>query len=162
MNYSLKKKKILCMGIFGVMLLSGCKNSNTIDNIKNDSKNINVNKQVYYPKEQLYLIFDIETRKCQEFVLKKSVSASNKVSEEIYNIKKNEVILGTDIPGDKNDIYYRYLKDLPNVVFIENLSDYLPGINVKNYYTISEIRFLEPYIYDAVLRKNEERKVLVR
>ena len=162
MNHSLKKKKILYMGLFGVMLLSGCKDNNSNNNINKKQVPISIDNQAYYPKEQIYLIFDMESGKCQEFVLKKSISNSNQVSEEIYNVLKEDVVLETNIPGDKNDIYYRYLKSLPNVVFLENLDEYLPGIIMKNYYTISEIRLLEPYIFNAILRKNEEIKDLVR
>lgn len=160
------KKKLIALGLLGVMLgTTGCKNNNNF-NIDLDTKSSNIinlkrGNQFYYNKENIYLLFDMKTGRCKEYVINNRVNFNNDVVEEIYDIEKNIVIFSDKYKNGEHDVYYNYLYNNPGVFFI-CLGDCFANNEVKDYYSIDEIKFLEPYIYNAIINSNNNKKVLVK
>ncbi|MBQ8891849.1 MAG: hypothetical protein IJ068_03180 [Bacilli bacterium] len=168
MNLKLKKKKLMYMGLLGMMLvMNGCKNSSNSSDINTQVEvlnkiNLKIDNTFYYKKENVYLIYDMQSAKCKEYVINNHVNQNNLVVEEIYDIQNDTVVFSDMYENGEHDIYYRFLRNNPRVVFLDDLGDYFPNKKLKDYYSIDEIRFLEPYIYNAIVNKNNETKVLVK
>jgi len=146
MNTKLKlhKKKLLYMGTLGLML--AINNSNVLAEENMFTKNDN---NTYYRREQIYLIFDMKSGNCQEYLLNKKEN-NNYVLEEIYDIENNTVKFSDMVTKKEHEVYLNYLKNNPSIVFLEDLSEYFSNIDIKEYYTLNEIKFLEPYIFNRI------------
>ena len=173
MSLDKEKKKLIYMGIFGIMVglngletvfSNGNQSSTTptiqldIDNL--DKVNLNTDNKLYYSKENTYLIFDIKTGTCHEYVLNNYINFNNEFVSEIYDVVNDKVIFSDKNSNGIDNVYYDYLKSSSIVVFLRDLEKYFPDMEVKDSYSLDEIRYLEPYIYNIILNQFENQKVL--
>ena len=147
----LHKKKLLYMGVLGLML--------TMNNSKCLSEEkLYYGKEKYhtYKRDQIYLIFDMKSGNCQEYLLNIRVNNDN-VLEEIYDLDNCVIKFSDIVSKEEHDIYLRHLKNSSNIVFLEDLEDYFSNTSIKEYYTLDEIKFLEPYIFNIIENKYLEK-----
>ena len=162
------KKKLITIGVLGVMVgTSGCKNvdENGVPVIKSIPKTYNsFNKYVedivrdfevhkICKTENVYLLYDKETFEVKEYIFNNIFELfSKKYGIELYDIDSEELICYNNGIDDivYNEDYYKYLIDNNYIVSLANLSNYIEDIEVKEYYTLDEIRELEPQILESL------------
>lgn len=102
-----------------------------------------------YNSENIFLIYDKDDYSCEEyftdFILRKGSSV-------IYDLE-NENLLAYREPLEGVDINYQYFVDLAEEnygVALKDAPTYVEGCEVKEYYTLDEIKTLEQEIGEGV------------
>ena len=157
MNKLIKyKNKLIAMGLLGIMIgTSGCQGQDNQLFDNGTSSTITINNNYYYKRENIYIIMD-KNGNCQEFFLN-----NDKLVEKIYDIENSNVIFANVLKNGEDDIYYNYLENNLNVIFFKDLEYYLPHDEIKNYYSLKEIKALEYYLFNISNDKHKS-KVLVK
>lgn len=155
------KKRLLALGLAGVMLgTAGCasnKDENEVpEHVSISSEYSNVDdyyKYVIqngetvklYNSANVYLLFDKETYDVSEYIYRDHVTWFGGV--ELYDLKSEEMLVyGDGINTTYNKEYYKYIIDNNYQVCLTEVSDYVEGHTDKDYYSLDEIRELEPQI----------------
>lgn len=161
------KKKLIALGILGVMIgTSGCKNvdENGIPIRQSIPSKYNLyNKYVQdvvrdgkadklCKTKNVCLFYDKETLEVKEYIYDYSFKLFDETyGGDFYDIETEELIFHNDGFGnDYNKQYFLYLIDNNYVISLSDLSNYIEEINVKEYYTLEEIRELEPKILESL------------
>ncbi len=154
------KKKLLALGLVGMMLgVTGCtsldengvpkrvKISSYYSNVEDYYKYaIQDGKAVkLYNSSNIYLLFNKETYEVSEFIYRDYVTWFGGV--ELYDLESEEMLVyGDGINTEYNEDYYKYILNNNYQVCLNEVSDYVEGHDSKEYYSLGEIRKLEPQI----------------
>lgn len=165
------KKQLLSLTLASLMLSStGCSKTDgqrqaipaELSHIEDYSKYIISNEIAIkvYDSEYLYVLFDKETYEAKEYVYDTQFSLLGKnYGGELYDLSTEELIAyssGISSESTYNESFYEELVKNSYIVPIKNVNDYIEGIEVKDYYSIDELKELEPEILKSVKKINEE------
>ena len=159
------KRRLLALGLAGLVVgTAGCsfndKDKNDIPGrviISTDYSNVddyckyiihNDEAVKIYNSSNVYLLFNKETYEVSEYLY-----YSNKMFDglgiyiELYDLPSEEMLVYSDgIDTIYNEDYYNYLIENNYQVCLADASDYVEGHTSKEYYSLREIRELEPQI----------------
>ena len=157
------KKRLLALGLAGVMFgTTGCtsvKNgepsrilisqeySNVEDYYKYVVKNGEAVKQ--YNSQNVYLLYDKETYEVKEYIFNSGVTWFG--GAELYDLITEEMLVyGDGIATTYNKEFYEYLIENNYQVCLNEVSDYIEGHMMKEFYSLDEIRKLEPLVEESL------------
>lgn len=167
------KKKLLVLGLAGVMLgTAGCasnkdegnKDENGVpklfsistkySNVDEYYKYVIQNGQAVklYNSANVYLLFNKETYEVSEYIYyKRNILGGLGTYVELYNLPNESLLVYSDgISTTYNEEYYKYLIENSYQVCLLDANDYVEGHNDKEYYSLDEIRELEPRIAEGL------------
>jgi len=159
------KKRLLALGLAGVMIgTAGCasiKDENGIpkhvsisseySNVDDYYKYVMQNGEAVklYNSANVYLLFDKETYEVSEYIYRDYVTWFGGV--ELYDLESEEMLVyGNGINTAYNKEYYKYIIENNYQVCLTAVSDYVEGHTGKDYYSLDEIRELEPQIAESL------------
>ena len=158
------KKRLIALGLASSMLgITGCANNKNEDeipklvsipseysNVDNYYKYVIQNNEAIklYNSQNLYLLFNKDTYEISEYIYYKNNILGGLGSHvELYDLSNESLLVYCDgINKPYNDEYYNYIIENNYQVHLNKVSDYVEGHNNKEYYSIDEIRELEPQI----------------
>ena len=162
------EKSILALGLTGVILGTvGCKSNEKTDRMIIDKKYSNVEDYYkfsmqngeaikLYNSENLYLLYNKETYEVNEYIFKNNVTWFG--GAELYDLESEEMLVyGDGINTTYNEEFYADLIENNYQVPITQVSDYVEGYKDKDYYSLDEIKKLEPEILDSLKIINEAK-----
>ena len=162
------KKRLLAVGLAGVMLgTAGCasnKDENGIPkhvSISSEYSNVdNYYKYIIqddepvklYNSANVYLLFNKETYEVSEYIYyERDVLGGLGRHIELYDLSNENMIFYCDgINTTYNEKYYNYLRENNYHVCLTEVSDYIEGYTGKKYYSLDEIKELEPQIAEGL------------
>ena len=106
-----------------------------------------------YKGENLAVAINKETYEVKEYIFREG-----SISGEIYDLNTGYLIVDVFIlttPNDASIKNNRVILDNNYVVEFRNINDYIEGHNLQEYYTLEEIKNLEPHIIESVKKINE-------
>lgn len=159
------KKRLLALGLAGVMIgTAGCasnKDENGIpkhvsisseySNVDDYYKYVMQNGEAVklYNSANVFLLFDKETYEVSEYIYRDHVTWFGGV--ELYDLESEEMLVyGDGINHAYNEEYYKYIIENNYQVCLTEVSDYVEGHTGKDYYSLNEIRELEPQIAESL------------
>lgn len=99
-----------------------------------------------YNSQNIYLLFDKETYEVTEYIYYNRI-----IGCELYDLSSENMIFYSDGIGiSYNDEYFNYLIENNYQVCLAETSDYVEEHTSKEYYSIDEIRELEPQIAEGL------------
>ena len=114
-----------------------------------------------YKGENISLVINKETFEIKECIYRNSV-----ITAQIYDLSTGYLIVDANIASLKSDADYKnYEKLIENSYIVEfvNISDYIEDEELKEWYSLDEIKKLEPRIIESLKIINEyESKVKVK
>ena len=158
------KKRLLALGLAGVMLgTAGCtsnKDENGIpkhvsisseySNVDDYYKYVMQNGEAVklYNSANVYLLFNKETYEVSEYIYyERNILGGLGTHVELYDLPNENMIVYSDgISTTYNEEYYKYLIENNYQVCLTEVSDYVEGHTGKEYYSLDEIKELEPQI----------------
>ena len=158
------KKRLLALGLAGVMLgTAGCtsnKDENGIpkhvsisseySNVDDYYKYVMQNGEAVklYNSANVYLLFNKETYEVSEYIYyERNILGGLGTHVELYDLPNENMIVYSDgIRTTYNEEYYKYLIENNDQVCLTEVSDYVEGHTGKEYYSLDEIKELEPQI----------------
>ena len=158
------KKRLLALGLAGVMLgTAGCTSnkdengvpkrvsiSSEYSNVDDYYKYVMQNGEAVklYNSANVYLLFNKETYEVSEYIFyKKNILGGLGSHVELYDLPNENMIVYSDgISTTYNEEYYKYIIENNYQVCLTEVSDYVEGHTGKDYYSLDEIRELEPQI----------------
>ena len=156
------KKRLLALGVAGIMLgTTGCQSVIEEEGAPNRYA---ISSEYYdfddyyrfgvrsgeavkiYKTENVYILFDKESFEAREFIY--DTTFLDYYGGQLYNLETEELLVYDNgiSGGTQNENYYKFLLNNNYVVPLKNLSDYVEGENPQEFYSIDEIRELEPQI----------------
>ena len=174
-NSSLKKRTALVSALLTLLLFSGCKQDipedwpKEFNYISQDNNNLNDFRKtvirngkpvVVYSGANLAVAINKETYEVKEYLFYEGV-----ISGKVFDLNTGYLIVDVFIGDSENsyaNINNSYILDNCYVVELRNIGDYIEGEELKEYYTLDEIKELEPAIVDAVKLIYEGSMRLVR
>lgn len=154
------KKRLLALGLAGVMISSsGCNKkekeiSSEYSNVENYYKYVIQNNEAVklYNSENVYLLFNKETYEVNEYLYNdKDVLLGLTNQIELYDLKNENMLVYSDgMSTTFNEEYYKYLLENNYQVCLTDVSDYIEGHIRKEYYSLEEIKELEPQIAEGL------------
>ena len=157
------KKRLLALGLAGVMLGStGCtsnKNENENDipsrisiskeysNIENYYKYViqNGKTEKLYNSQNVYLLYNKETYEVNEYIFQNNITWFG--GAELYDLETEEMLAyGNGLATSYNEEFYKYLIENNYQVCLNTVSDYVENHIAKEYYSLDEIKELEEQI----------------
>lgn len=159
------KKNLLSLGVLStVCFMSGCGSDDVIpeitpvperySNIEDYYEfSIQDGEAVqYYNSDNVYLLYDKESYNVTEYIYASSdILFGLARHTEVYDLVTEEMIVYCDGLGTVyNEEYYNYLLDNNYQVCLNEVSSYVEDYVDKDYYTIDEIRALEPQIEEGL------------
>jgi len=167
------KKRIIAIGLLGVMLTTaGCQyDKNGKPKLKKIHPNYNHidNYRTYiirngeaicvYNANNIIIAVDKKTYESEEYLWDyKDILLGR--SGELYDLESEEMLVYSDgIATGFNEFYVNdYLKNNFYCINFTKLANYIEGIVVKDYYTLEEIKEIEPLLIEAV-KKIDQTKV---
>lgn len=162
--------------VIGMTSLSGCKENKEEDNAPekyiiskdNDSYHYDnfVNYKIengkavcYYKGENICLTINKETSEITEYICEYG-SFLWEETLDAYEIPSGNMIIAKDTIGGKTIDYYNYIKETCDIISFIDISNYIEGATCKEWYTLDEIKELEPLILDSYLKITELQKEL--
>lgn len=159
------KKRLFALGLVGVILeTAGCtssKNENgepSIVSISQEHSNIedyykyvmqNGKAVKLYNSQNVYLLYNKETYEVNEYIFQNHVTWFGGV--ELYDLETKEMLVyGDGIATTYNEGFYRYLIENNYQVCLNEACDYVEGHVDKEYYSLDEIKELEPQIEESL------------
>ena len=112
-----------------------------------------------YDSNNVYLYFDKETYEVKEFLFAYRFSfLGDGYGGEFYELPSEELVAYSDgIQTSFNKKYYSYITDNNYEIHLTDIEDYIEGISLNDYYSLDEIRELEPQLVEALKLINEEK-----
>lgn len=175
LNEVIKKGVILTNVFFTLTSVSACSSQKPTDwptdfyyvsqednNFKDFTKTIIKNGEpttVYYGSN-IAIAINKETYEVDEYIFYKS-----SISGKIFDLKTEYLIVDISITTTFNNINVKnnnIILDNCYVVEFKDISDYIEGETLKEYYTLEEIKKLEPEIVESVKKINEYNKKLIK
>ena len=176
---SRKENKELVLGVLKALLIAGASfgvvalNSEVKAEIKNESFNedprleslddevrslvslykygvVNGEATKLYDSEHVYFIYDKDDCSCEEYL---SGFITPKAAAVIYDLDTEKLLAYKEFGFGTTDINYThfsYLEDANYEVRLSDASDYVEGLDVKDYYSLDEIKELGKKIGDGV------------
>ncbi len=162
------KKGLLALGLAGVMIgTAGCtsnkdekgvpKNvsiSSEYSNIDDYYKYVMQNGKAVklYNSANVYLLFNKETYEVSEYIYyRRNILGGLGSHVELYDLPNENMIVYSDgISTTYNEEYYKYLIENNYQVCLTEASDYVEGHTGKEYYSLDEIKELEPQIAESL------------
>ena len=162
------KKRLLALGLAGVMIgTAGC-TSNKDE--KGVPKNVSISSEYstvddyykyvmqngeavkLYNSANVYLLFNKETYEVSEYIYyRRNVLGGLGSHVELYDLPNENMIVYSDgISTTYNEEYYKYLIENNYQVCLTGASDYVEGHTGKEYYSLDEIKELEPQIAESL------------
>ena len=158
------KKRLLALGLSGVMLgTAGCTSNKDENGVpkRNDIPSKYSNIEGYYKyviqngeavklykAENVYLLFDKETYDVKEYIFDIVFGI---YGGQLYDLESEELLVYSGgISYTYNEEYNNYLKENNYQVCLKDISDYVEGDVGKEYYSLDEIRELEPQIAEGL------------
>ena len=157
------KKRLLALGLAGVMLgTTGCISrdengvpkrvsiSSEYSNVDDYYKYVMQNGEAVklYNSANVYLLFNRETYEVSEYIYRNHVTWFGGV--ELYDLESEEMLVHSDGIIACNEDYYKYIIENNYQVCLTEVSDYVEGHTGKDYYSLDEIRELEPQIAESL------------
>ena len=157
------KKRLLALGLAGVMLgTTGCISrdengvpkrvsiSSEYSNVDDYYKYVMQNGEAVklYNSANVYLLFNRETYEVSEYIYRNHVTWFGGV--ELYDLESEEMLVHSDGIIAYNEGYYKYIIENNYQVCLTEVSDYVEGHTGKDYYSLDEIRELEPQIAESL------------
>lgn len=160
------KKKLMALGLAGVMLgTAGCtssKNENGGEpnrvSISQEHSNVedyykyamqNGKAVKLYNSQNVYLLYNKETYEVNEYIFQNQVTWLG--GAELYDLETEEMLFYSDgINTTYNREFYEYLIENNYQVCLNEVSDYVEDHVAKEYYSLDEIRELEPQIEESL------------
>lgn len=167
------KKRLLALGLVGVMMgTTGCTNTN---NENGEPKRYAISQDYYnfdeyykyaiqngepvklYNSQNVYLLYNKDTYEVNEYIYHDYIINFFK-SVELYDLETEEMLAYTNgIATKYNGEFYSYLIQNNYQVCLNEVSDYVEGHAVKDYYTLEEIKELEPLVRESLKIINEAK-----
>lgn len=162
------KKRLLALGLAGVMIgTAGCtsnKDENGIpkhvsisseySNIDDYYKYVMQNGEAVklYNSANVYLLFNKETYEVSEYIYyRRNILGGLGSHVELYDLPNENMIVYSDgISTTYNEEYYKYLMENNYQVCLTEASDYVERHTGKEYYSLDEIKELEPQIAESL------------
>ena len=162
------KKRLLALGLAGVMLgTAGCTSnkdengvpkhvsiSSEYSNVDDYYKYVMQNGEAVklYNSANVYLLFNKETYEVSEYIFyKKNILGGLGSHVELYDLPNENMLVYSDgISTTYNEEYYKYIIENNYQVCLTEVSDYVEGHTGKEYYSLDEIRELEPQIAESL------------
>lgn len=170
------KKRLIALGLAGVMFgASGCTKSKDENkepsrvSISQEYSNIddyyiyvirNGEAVKLYNAQNVYLLYNKETYEVNEYIFKSPVTMFG--GAELYDLETEEMLAyGDGIATAYNEEFYQYLVASNYQVCIADAGNYVEGLAVMDYYSLDEIKELEPQIEKGLKIINKSKaKVL--
>jgi len=119
------------------------------------------NAVCYYKGENIYLAINKETNEITEYICDYGwISFFEEEILDAYEIPSGDMIIAKDTIGGKPIDYYNYIKETCDIISFIDISNYIEGATCKEWYTLDEIKELEPLILDGYLKITELQKEL--
>ena len=127
-----------------------------------------------YKSENVYLLIDKETKEVSEYLCVTSKGNSKNWFESIILKKDDDITEVFEIPGGDLICYYyseingkgldylNYLKEKSDIIRLKDLELYIDSEPLKEWYSLSEIKELEPRIVEAFVKIDLATKRLIR
>ena len=162
------KKRLLALGLVGVMLgTAGCTSnkdengvpkrvsiSSEYSNVDDYYKYVMQNGEAVklYNSANVYLLFNKETYEVSEYIFyKKNILGGLGSHVELYDLQNENMIVYSDgISTTYNEEYYKYIIENNYQFCLTEVSDYVEGHTGKEYYSLDEIKELEPQIAESL------------
>lgn len=162
------KKRLLALGLAGVMLGTASCTSNKDENgvpkhvsISSEYSNVddyykyvmqNGEAVKLYNSANVYLLFNKETYEVSEYIYYiRNILGGLGSHVELYDLSNENMIVYSDgISTTYNEEYYKYLIENNYQVCLTEVSDYVEGHTGKEYYSLDEIKELEPQIAESL------------
>lgn len=159
------KRRLIALGLAGVMIgTTGCSIgsddnevperssiSSSYSNVEDYYKYVIKNGEAIklYNSQNVYLLFNIETYKVSEYIYSTGVTLFG--GAELYDLESEEMLAyGDGINTTYNSEYFKYILKNNYQVCLKDVSDYVEGHVNKEYYSLDEIRELEPQIAEGL------------
>ena len=159
------KRAILALGVAGVMgVTTGCSLDDN-EPVKRAISTKYSNPDAYYKyimqdgeavkaynKDNIYLLFNKENYDLSEYIYEgRYILGGLATHIELYDLESEEMLYFTDgIDTTYNERFYSYILEHNYQVCLKDISDYVEDVDVKDYYTLDEIRALEPQILESL------------
>ena len=162
------KKRLLALGLAGVMLgTAGCTSnkdengvpkhvsiSSEYSNVDDYYKYVMQNGEAVklYNSANVYLLFNKKTYEVSEYIYyRRNILGGLGSHVELYDLQNEDMVVYCDgISTAYNEEYYKYLIENNYQVCLTEVSDYVEGHTGKGYYSLDEIRELEPQISESL------------
>lgn len=162
------KKRLLALGLAGVMIgTAGCASnkdengvpkhvsiSSEYSNVDDYYKYVMQNGEAVklYNSANVYLLFNKETYEVSEYIYyRRNILGGLGTHVELYDLPNESMLVYSDgIDTTYNEEYYKYLIENNYQVCLTEVSDYVEGHTGKEYYSLDEIRELEPQIAEGL------------
>lgn len=105
-----------------------------------------------YNSSNVYLLFNKETYEVSEYIYyKMDVLGGLGRSVELYDLSTENMLVYCDgMLTTYNEEYYNYIRENNYQVCLTETFDYVEGHTSKEYYSLEEIRELEPKIAESL------------
>ena len=160
------KKRLISLGLASVMVgITGCNNSD--NNVNEEPSRIaisdkynnfedyykyamkNGEAEKLYNSKNVYLLYNKETYDVNEYIFTNEVTIFG--GAELYDLETEEMLVyGDGIATTYNRNYFEYLVENNYQVCLNEVSDYVEGHVVKEYYSLEEIKELEPLVKESL------------
>ena len=162
------KKRLLALGLAGVMLgTAGCTSnkdengvpkhvsiSSEYSNVDDYYKYVMQNGEAVklYNSANVYLLFNKETYEVSEYIYyRRNILGGLGSHVELYDLPNENMIVYSDgISTTYNEEYYKYLIENNYQFCLTEVNDYVEGHTGKEYYSLDEIKELEPQIAESL------------
>lgn len=163
------KKRLIALGLAGVIIGTvGCADNKNkepnrtsipqeysrIENyykyVMKDGKAV----KVYY-SENIYLLYDKNTYEVKEYIFKNGVTWFG--GGELYDLDTEEMLVYSNGVASTNKDFFDYLVENNYQVHLTDVSDYIEGYDVKECYSLDEIRELEQQITNSLIVINKTK-----
>ena len=162
------RNKIVALGLAGAVIGAGAVYAHNSNNdkvpeckpISDDYSNFDEYYKVIvqnneavkvYKAENVYILYDKETLEPHEYIF--DYVLDDKYGGQLYDLETEEMLVyNGGITGTfaKNEDYYNYLVGNTYQVCLANSGDFIEGYSSEEYYSLEEIRELEPQILEGV------------
>jgi len=161
------KKRLVALSLVGVMLTtSGCSNkkkeemptvttiNNAYNNFDNYYKYVVINNEAIkkYKAENIFLLVNKETYEVSYYVYdSQKLLGGLGISVELYDLESGSLLVYSDgIATSMNKEYYIYLLNSNYDINFNNLKDYVEDAQIKDWYSLEEIKANESRIIEAL------------
>ncbi len=169
------KKRLLTLGLAGVILgTAGCSSnkdengvpkivsiSSEYSNVDDYCKYVIQNGEAVklYNSSNVYLLFNKETYEASEYIYySKDFLGGLGRYVELYDLPSENMLVYTNgIDATYNKEYYDYIRENNYQVCLADTCDYVEGNTSKEYYSLDEIRELEPQIAKSLKTINSAK-----
>lgn len=115
---------------------------------------------IAYKGSNIALAINKENFEVKEYIFNETV-----ISADVYDLLTGYLIVDTSVfslPVDNNVANWDIIDDNNYIVDFVNIGDYIEGEQLKEYYTLEEIRNLEPAIVNSLKKSIEYNSLKVR